>query len=275
MTPLSKHVRDLYQAVAREDLMTSLQDESALQDKARSDAKMIGDVAGLKILEVGPGRGHLAKMLSGKGAHVDACDLVPDYLEQLAGDISGSTFTGDIQTLSVSEQYDLVIMCDVLEHVLRPADALISARMALKKGTGRLFVRSPGNESLIAYAQLLGCPHEMVHLRTYSRSDLRREARAAGFAAIRVRSISSHREPRFTLLASEKYWAYRRSSLQAGYKTEPRERASLQIQVLEYILNSNSIGRSRAPFLFPIAKVLQPLVSKPGEIVLRARRGQD
>ena len=46
MTPLGEHVRDLYQAVAREDLMTSLQDERALQDKARSDAKMIGDVAG-------------------------------------------------------------------------------------------------------------------------------------------------------------------------------------------------------------------------------------
>lgn len=173
-----------YRAIAERDLSDSLQDETQLARKASDDARRLGSVAGLRVLEVGPGQGHLARLLTRAGARVDLVDVVETYLKRLAPAVSGQVFVENVEQLSMNRSYDWVILADVLEHVLNPGDALLSAWSVLRPG-GKIYLRSPSYESLVRYSRRLGCPWEAVHLRTYTPYLLNLELRYCGFDLVR------------------------------------------------------------------------------------------
>lgn len=77
--------------------------------------------------------------------------------------------------------YDLVLMLDVLEHLPDPVVALQAARDALAPG-GKLVVTVP------AFRWLWTSHDDLNHHRTrYTRSELAKEARAAGFELLSAR----------------------------------------------------------------------------------------
>ena len=132
----------------------------------------------LRILEIGPGDGLLTSLL--KEEHdVFVVDITSEYISRLAG-ISGA-FIADVETMPFRDEFDVIILCDVLEHVLNEGDALISIRNALHVG-GLLYVRCPANEPLITYSRHLGSKYPYVHLRTYSSRALKNVAVHAGFS---------------------------------------------------------------------------------------------
>jgi len=169
-----------YREIALADIGEAMQNREFLGQKAQTDLSRMGNVRGLRVLEVGPGLGDLSRALVSAGAEVDACDIIDVYLKDLAPDLSGRTFVADVENLGIEAHYDLIILCDVLEHVLRPQDALLSVFHALKPG-GRLYVRVPSFEPLLQYSRLLGCPWQAVHLRTYTPYILKMELLAALF----------------------------------------------------------------------------------------------
>lgn len=174
----------LYSQIAKTDIQSSLQTKRILNDSARRDLKLIGAVKEKKVLEVGPGLGDLSELLRSNGAYVTVADLVPDYLMQLRTR-GFDCYQVDAQNLSFFESFDLIVLCDVLEHVFRPYDVLHSSYLALKK-SGLIYVRSPNRESLKNYSPLLGYPYEIVHLRTYNADLLKRELYSSGFKVQRV-----------------------------------------------------------------------------------------
>jgi 2-polyprenyl-3-methyl-5-hydroxy-6-metoxy-1,4-benzoquinol methylase len=169
-----------YREIALADLECSMQNRDFLTSKANLDLSRMGSVRGLRVLEVGPGLGDLSRALVSEGAEVDACDIVDVYLKALAPDLSGKAFVADVESLGIESTYDIIILCDVLDHVLRPQDALLSVFRALKP-QGTLYVRVPSFEPLLQYSRRLGCPWEAVHLRTYTPYLLKLELLAAGF----------------------------------------------------------------------------------------------
>jgi 2-polyprenyl-6-hydroxyphenyl methylase/3-demethylubiquinone-9 3-methyltransferase len=101
-----------------------------------------------RVLEVAAGGGGLASTLAKRGASVVANDLLTDALtaalrEYDGGDrvtvTGGSLFDLSRETLGT---FDLVIACEVIEHVARPGDLLARLATLLTPG-GRLLVTTP------------------------------------------------------------------------------------------------------------------------------------
>lgn len=216
MSRLDMAYRELIFQIAEEDTQSGIpafQNEENLSRKAEQDAGRIGRVEGKQVLEIGPGYGHLALLLEAKGASVSVLDLVPQYIQRLSSSISGKAYIADAQKFDLPEAFDIIVLCDVLEHVFRPADVLISCRLALKPG-GTVYVRSPSHEANVYYSMGLGFPHECVHLRTYTPELLARELHATGFSGLRgpKASYSSMSIPR-VWWSKTWYWNFRREDI--------------------------------------------------------------
>jgi SAM-dependent methyltransferase len=191
--PLDEEYRRLYARIAQRDVESPIQSTQALAQRAEVDLTRILALrpgsANLSLLEVGPGLGHFYAHARKAFGNVTVTDLVPHYLTRIEG---ARRVVADVQDLPFDGEFDVIVMCDVLEHVLRPSDALLSAARALRDG-GLLYVRSPYREESLQYARLLGCPYPAVHLRTFTKATLRRELVFSGFSP--VKTWFSHLEP--------------------------------------------------------------------------------
>ena len=183
---------ELYHQIATEDLHSAIQSTDSLEEKARADFqnfapylfKLKASLKGksVRVLEVGPGSGHLARLLQVEGIDYFATDIVPSYLEKLGF----PSFLANVELLPAFDSlFDCIILCDVMEHVMNEGDAWLSIYRCLTKN-GFIYVRSPFNEPLINYATQLGGNYPFVHLRTYNNSTIRNGARSVGFIKIKV-----------------------------------------------------------------------------------------
>jgi hypothetical protein len=113
--------------------------------------------------------------------------FTPETLDIVDHPWGESTYRGDacerVTWEQISSPYDLIIMCDVLEHLPRDFDALVFARRALKE-TGHLWLSVPYR-----------LDRETTHVRAYSPLTLERLLACAGF-------VMTHTEPRPGYLAA-------------------------------------------------------------------------
>jgi 2-polyprenyl-3-methyl-5-hydroxy-6-metoxy-1,4-benzoquinol methylase len=142
---------------------------------------------GGKLMEVGSGHGlliYLALTKLGLSEAV-AWDISAVSLDQTRAAL-GQLGMGDRARYAIqdmhkieqgSEQFDLIILSHLLEHLEQPVDALQKIRHAVAKG-GYLFVNIPLNAPMPDHLQLLGDPAEVVAM-----------IEAGGF---RVLEIASH-----------------------------------------------------------------------------------
>jgi len=130
----------------------------------------------LRVLEVGCGSGVLARQLEEATAWtVDGTDLNLPALERCRPR-RGRTLYYDVteEHPSLCEQYDAVVLFDILEHLALPRPLLGSAVRHLKPG-GLLLVNVPALPSLkSSYDRAAG------HLRRYTRSSLAEELSGLG-----------------------------------------------------------------------------------------------
>jgi SAM-dependent methyltransferase len=171
----------LYSNIAAADLSSSFQDMARKTAKASEDRskidRHIDQSSETSILEIGPGTGELGRLLSTSN-RLFLADITAEYLQEC--DFADGRFVCDVEHLPFNEEFDLVIACDVLEHVLNEADAVLSIKQALKE-FGLLYVRCPANEPSVAYSRLLGGKFPYVHLRSYTKKSLRLILESCGF----------------------------------------------------------------------------------------------
>lgn len=258
---------DVYIAIAIADRETPIQSHGELSSKARVDADRLGqDLTGLRVLEVGPGSGHLTRLLRERGAIVTCLDLVDTYRDN--PEFQGASFViGDIQNMGFCDEFDVAVATDVLEHVLRPGDAMISLRRALRPG-GMLYLRCPAYEPLHVYAMQSGCAWPAVHLRTYTKDLLLRETLASGFIPTRgpAASPTGYGFPR---------WAGLRVRALAGRSVQTSHAGASRIA--DAILNGWIRLENLVPFMQSSSEVWV-LASKPveaqGKIAVREAIGR-
>jgi SAM-dependent methyltransferase len=240
---LHEAYKDLYRRIAEIDVETSIQDSRHLMDKAYDDYRILSkfgtkkQLKDLCILEVGPGLGHLARLLSPENDY-HATDIIDTYL-----DSRQKSFTSNLEFLPpfLHEKFDLVIVCDVLEHVLNEGNAWMSLVNALKEG-GRLYVRVPCNEPLLNYANDFGSEWPIVHLRTYNRRILRNTIGFLGLKVIRFgRSGNSAADWLSRIERLERFWKKKRT-LTSQERSSFEHLAGVQ---REWDVNSRSISLSR------------------------------
>lgn len=171
--------------------------------KIRMFERLLGDdLAGKRVLDYGGGAGYMAVMCAERGAQVTLVDAEPNALETGMLLASKRGVEDRIHTICaeefprslLGEQFELVILKDVVEHV--PDDeALLRSFAACQDAGGRLLLSTHSRWSLNFLLEgtyqrwwrgeknWLGW--DPTHLRFYTPRSLRRLLRRAGYATRR------------------------------------------------------------------------------------------
>ncbi len=127
-------------------------------------------VVGADVLEIACGQGALTVHLAGAGAaSVTAADLSSVAVARAAEACAAASLTGvrvevaDVQALPYADAcFDLVVSCETIEHVPRPAQAVRELARVLRPG-GRLVLTTPNYLNLLAlqraYRRAVGRPY--------------------------------------------------------------------------------------------------------------------
>jgi len=138
----------------------------------------VGDVSGLRVLDLGAGGGRHLRALAAKGAWVVAGDLSPEVHSA-----SGGVVRLDAHYLPFADHsFDLIVVSEVLEHVQDPLSVLRECVRTTRAG-GLVTISVPrwGPEAL---NWLLSLEYHSVpggHIRIFRRRELVDLAGQAGF----------------------------------------------------------------------------------------------
>lgn len=115
------------------------------------------DVRGLRVLEIGCGRGTFARYLLEQGADLVAADFSPAAVEYAREVIGGrcEVIVADIQDIPfLSASFDVVVSLETLEHVPFPDRGLAELVRVTKPG-GQLLITTPNYLSIVGLYRLL------------------------------------------------------------------------------------------------------------------------
>lgn len=166
-------------------------------------AQYIGNVSGLRVLEVACGRGGFTRRLALAGAHVTACDFSSAALHAARNRLLGrpspsqpslapiAFVQGDAQQLPFAPaSFDLILSCETIEHVPDVHSALLAMHRVAKPGA-RLLLTTPN------YFNFMGLYELYARFRHPARQDdqpfdrrqwfpqVRRWVRRAGWQILR------------------------------------------------------------------------------------------
>jgi 2-polyprenyl-3-methyl-5-hydroxy-6-metoxy-1,4-benzoquinol methylase len=148
---------------------------------------------GSVVLDVGCGRGLLAKALARRGAHIVGVDALPeDQIEPEVAEYHQLDLEQH-ERLRLGRQFDCIILADVIEHLRNEEEILRHLRQFLK-ADGRLII-STGNVAIWIYrlSLLIGRFNygprgilDRTHVKLYTRSTFRRLIEKCGYKVLRI-----------------------------------------------------------------------------------------
>ena len=132
----------------------------------------MGDVAGLRVLEVACGRGGFLRLLVNAGAVVTGCDFSAAALHATDSKLATngpvhpvSLIQGDAQSLPFAgNSFDVVVSCETIEH-LPDVQAGLNEMFRVTRPGGKLFLTTPN------YCNLMGLYEIYAHFRHPTRQD--------------------------------------------------------------------------------------------------------
>jgi 2-polyprenyl-3-methyl-5-hydroxy-6-metoxy-1,4-benzoquinol methylase len=159
--------------------------------------KQFSSFEGVSVLDVGTGSGKLVRFLRDRGIDAYGIEPAPSLYTQFLAKES-FFFCKTIEEFSETleeDSFDIVLACDVIEHVVRP-DIFLEHVYQVIKPNGKLFISTPDAGSLMA--QVCGkCWHfyHKYHLSYFSRETITALAGNYGFREVgfgrlsRLRSV--------------------------------------------------------------------------------------
>jgi SAM-dependent methyltransferase len=179
--PVLKEYLKNYDQIAADDLVKSIQDERFLEYQALNLADLVGSLEGLRVCDVGCGKGFLARaLLARRPAELTVVDVATEYLQRLRHIDGIRAVVANAENLPYRAAFDVIVATDIMEHVLNVGSFLYCLNRALRPG-GKAYIRVPLQESLVGYSPFLGCPYRFVHLRSFDKGLLRTQLQAVGF----------------------------------------------------------------------------------------------
>ena len=157
-----------------------------------NDAQALAQGSGRDLLEVGVGKGHLIAVAQEMGYQVTAVEIVERAAQETADLLDCPILCGDFLKIPEEQQFDVITMGDVLEHLKDPAEGLRKAHRLLREG-GVLWLSTPNYESAFSHLRKMEDPmwREPYHITYFSKKSLTRLAERAGFRLVRY-SVSDH-----------------------------------------------------------------------------------
>lgn len=172
-------------------------DPDASNNPHSAAIRMVG--SDRQVLEVGCWSGHVTEHLVARGNTVVGVEIDPEAAA-VASAYTERIHVADIDTtpLTVLESgpFDVVMLCDVLEHLKRPDVALADACRLLTPG-GRVVVSVPNVAHVDVRAMLAGGEWryqddgvlDRTHLRWFTRRSLRELLDGAGLTAVAIERV--------------------------------------------------------------------------------------
>jgi 2-polyprenyl-3-methyl-5-hydroxy-6-metoxy-1,4-benzoquinol methylase len=153
-----------------------------------------------RCLDFGAGDGHLVKLMVERGYRTAAFEPSPQRAAQIHKTVGTNRHFLGIVDESCCEQYDVVIMAEVIEHLLHEdIDSTFALIRRFMADDARLIVTTPNNENLDQ--SLVYCPlsdvvfHRWQHMRAFTPTSLDTELSRHGFQRVElgVTDFSSNR----------------------------------------------------------------------------------
>lgn len=173
-----------------------LSDEVGRRRTAGQVLQRIGVATGKKgrLLDVGAGPGLFASEAKRRGWQVEGIEPSASSRAYTTEHFQLSLHAGGVERLRTlpAQAYDVVTLCDVIEHVIDPAAALRLVSRVLAPG-GLLVITTPKFDSLLA--RLLGTRWYSIfpaHLHFFTRRSLELALSAGGFQVSAVRHHVRH-----------------------------------------------------------------------------------
>ncbi len=119
---------------------------------------------GMEYLEIGIGTGEMMAVAQEFGYHVEGVEICREDCERISAALGVNIVWSDITDYQSEKQYDVIVMGDVLEHVLRPVEVLEKVKRMLKID-GVLWISTPNFNC--AYARMEKFSHCMWHAQNH------------------------------------------------------------------------------------------------------------
>lgn len=116
--------------------------------------------SGNEYLEIGVGTGEMLAVALEFGYHAEAVEICREDCERISAALGVDIRWCDITDYEAKKQYDVIVMGDVLEHVLRPVEVLEKVKHMLADD-GVLWISTPNYNC--AYARMQKFEHCMWH----------------------------------------------------------------------------------------------------------------
>ena len=152
--------------------------------------ELFGDyfVPGSRCLDFGAGSGHVLQLLLDRGLDVAGFDPAPDRQQLLLKSIGQRKNFLGIKGLDSDEQFDIVLLMEVVEHVLEEDFVAVLDRVSRFVKPGGLVIASTPNNENLALASVY-CPvsetlfHPWQHVRSFTPGRLSDLFRDLGFSS--------------------------------------------------------------------------------------------
>lgn len=172
-------------------------------EAANSSHVLVVDLVGAdqRVLDIGCSTGYLGKELVRRGCTVDGVEVDPEAAEAARAHLRTVTTLDldrdDLAEALAGEQYDRIVLADVLEHLMRPQDVLEAAASLLAPG-GKIVISVPN----VSHGSLrLGLMQgrwryrdtgllDRTHIRFFTRDTIVELVHAAGLSVERLRSTT-------------------------------------------------------------------------------------
>lgn len=140
---------------------------------------------GDRILDIGCGNGYVASRIAECAASVTAIDIVRKNINCAKNKFAKNNMqfiTGDATTYPFKDNYDAIVLSNVLEHIKDRHDFLVK----IKKLAPKLLIRVPmiDRDWLVLYKKELGLPYmsDKTHYTEYTIKSFEKEMKAAGLS---------------------------------------------------------------------------------------------
>lgn len=138
---------------------------------------------GKKILDIGCFTGDFLQLLQKEGANVYGLELQNDAVKIANKKLPDRIFKADIMSYKFpKEQYDIITLLGVVEHVIDPLSLLKQSFRLLKKG-GIIMIQTPDSSSLLARtAGKYWPPYSPIeHIHIFGKEGLEKALETCGF----------------------------------------------------------------------------------------------
>ena len=133
-----------------------------------------------KMLEVGCGGGNILSFLQSKGIKVEGADVFFDALMLAKKRLNTNFYQMDIKDIPFRDEFDIVGLFDVIEHIHDEDKVLSNIRRSLKPN-GYFLLTIPAFPSLWSYFDEIS-----RHKRRYKRMDIINRLNRQGFSVIKA-----------------------------------------------------------------------------------------